>query len=118
MREILFDGKHEVSHEEVTDRMNFYIHRANEGMETEDKREGFRIAREIRDLLESEYKNNSLNRIESAYADNRLFAGYYQPAVHEAIASITGKTTLNNYFSFLYDVKGYMNYHIPKNTKN
>lgn len=95
MRELLFDGKHDVNTDEVLEKMNYFITTARKGMELykKDPKASLEIAKKIRGELEKEYKNNSLKRIENLYKDNKLF-NYYRPAVHEAIASIVRKNNL------------------------
>ncbi|WP_342537339.1 hypothetical protein [Sporosarcina sp. FSL K6-3508] len=115
MNDILFDGIHKVANEEAVVRMRYYIEEAQKGMrlfET-DKKGAMSVAKEIRQQLQREYKNNDLLRIRKAYADHDLFQSNYSPAVHESIASITGPLSYKNLYSFLYDVKDYMSYNIP-----
>lgn len=116
VRDILFDGIHEVSREEVLEKMKYYMDAAEEGQElnANDPRACLEVAKKLRGELDREYKNNSLRRIQEAYRGNRLLEGYYSPAVHQSSASITGKTTQSKAFSFLYNVGDYMRYHMPK----
>ena len=114
MRDILFDGKHDVSITEVLERMNYYLNVAEKGMKTykNNSKESLEIAKKLRAELEKEYKYNSLKRIKDIYDNNHLFH-YYEPAIHEAIASITGRLSYKNLFGFLYDVSYYMRYYMP-----
>lgn len=115
MKEILFDGKHYVSLDEVMEKMNYFINLAEKAIAThdEDPESCIIIAKQIRSELEKEYKNNSSKRIWDLYFDDRLF-NYYRPAVHEAFVSITGRLTKKNVHSFLCDVSYYMKYYLPK----
>lgn len=115
MKEILFDGKHEVSKTELIEKMNHFIDYAEAGMRIyrTDQKEGMRIARQLRTELEAEYKNNDLKKIQDKYFEDKLFQRY-RPAVHESVASITGKTSYENVFSFLYNIDDYMRYYFPK----
>lgn len=118
MYDPLFNGKNEVSNEKVIDKMKNYIKRANELMELydEDKRDTVALARELRNELREEYRNNRLQRIEKFYKEHELFSKYYKPAVADAYTKTTGQLTQRKAFSFLWDVDSYMNYYMPKNT--
>lgn len=120
MSEVLFGGKREVTNEEVIDKMNYFIEKAEKGMEIykTDKQESLSIAKELRTELDNEYKNNSLNRISKYYDNHELFDAYYVPAVHESLVSVTGALSYKKLFSFLYDVNDYMNYYIPSKYKS
>ncbi|SCG82724.1 hypothetical protein DW1_1151 [Proteiniborus sp. DW1] len=109
MREILYDGKHEVTIKEVLEKINYYLNLAEEGQAIyeKDKKKAFDIAKNIRQSLEKEYKNNNLKRIENIYESNRYFLDY-SGAVHDVVASIVGRLTYSNLYSFLYDVSDYM----------
>lgn len=115
MRDVLFDGKHDVSAYEVLNKMNEYIERSQEGMRQHESNpsRAIKVAKQLRSELEREYKNNSLNRISEAYGDNLDFVRY-RSAVHESIASIVGQTTRKNVYSFLYNVNSYMRHHLPR----
>lgn len=105
MREILFDGKHEVTIDNVLEKINYFLSQAEEGQAIyeRDKKKALDIAKDIRQSLEKEYKNNTLKRIEDIYETNGYFYDY-SGAVHDAVASIVGRLTYSNLFSFLYDV--------------
>lgn len=114
---VLFDGIHRVSKEDVTEKMNYFINKAEIGMKfyDEDRKTAVEFARELRSELEKEYKNNNLRRIRELYKDeDNLLERYYAPAVHRAYVSITGMTTVNNARHFLYDVKSYMRTYLPR----
>lgn len=119
MGSVLFDGKRDVSREEVVNKMNYFIESAKKAMEAyqTNKRQCLELTKSIRDELEREYKNNSLKRTENFYHDNEWFMHHYRPAVHDAVASIVGRTSYKNMYSFLYDVVDYMKYHLPKLNK-
>ncbi|MET3508550.1 hypothetical protein [Halalkalibacter oceani] len=95
--------------------MKYFVEKAEKGMELfkTNKNESLKIAKELREELDLEYKNNSLVRIINTYKNHELFSGYYSPAVHEALVSVTGVMSYEKLFSFLYDVKGYMKYYLP-----
>jgi len=111
LREILYDGKHQVTIEEVLEKINYYLNLSEEGQTVyeKDKKKALEMAKDIRQSLEKEYKNNNLKRIEDIYETNSYFYDY-SGAVHEAVASIVGRLTYSNLFSFLYDVSDYMKY--------
>lgn len=115
VRDILFDNVNKVSFEEVKDKMNYYINSADKAMELyeQDKQESFELAKQIRTEIDKEYKNIDLIRTRYHYKDNKYFSAF-KKAVHESSASIVGRTTHNNFFSFLYDVSSYMRYYFPR----
>lgn len=116
---VLFNGLEDVSNEEVISRMKEYADEAKRLMKLfeEDKRKTVALARELRNNLKAEYKNNDLLRIQKIYKNHELFLGYYKPAVTEAYVKTTGQLTHKNVYSFLYDVVDYMKYYIPKKYK-
>lgn len=118
MREILFDGRQEVSVSEFLEKINYYVETAAQAQDIHKSKpkECLEISKVLRSQLEREYKNNSLRRIKDTYNDSRLFNNY-SSAVHEALASTLGKLTLNNVYSFLYDVDYYMRYYTPSEHK-
>ena len=111
MREILYDGKQEVTIEDVLEKLNYFLSLSEEGQAIyeHDKKEAFDMAKDIRSRLEKEYKNNSLKRTEDIYEQNSYFNDY-SGAVHDVVASITGRLSYDNVYSFLYDVSDYMKY--------
>lgn len=118
---ILFDGKNEVENEKVIDKMNYFIRKAENGMELyhkNNKRESLSLAKELRSELDTEYKNNDLNRISKFYENHELFARYYKWAVHEASASVTGVLSYEKLHGFLYDVRDYMRFYLPNTNKS
>lgn len=118
MREVLFDGKNNVTKQDVIEKMNHYIDKAEKGMKVfkSDKVRSLNIAKELRIELEKENKNNRLKRIEDFYKDNKLFY-HYASAIHESVAATVGRLTYNNLYSFLYDVADYMRYYKPKDDR-
>lgn len=115
----LFNGLEGVANEEVIKKMEYFISEAEKGMELYkiDKKSSLELAKRLRRELEAEYNNNSLQRIERMYADHELFSAYYQPAVHQAIASISGPLSYKKLHGFLYDVEDYMRYYLPNKTE-
>lgn len=112
----LYDGRRQISEDEVLQKVKYFYDRAGKAMEywsAGDKRTALNLAKEIRNELREEYKNNDLARIEKYYGEDINFVNY-RAAVHEAYASIIGQTTYQNAFSFLYDVQSYMSYYFPK----
>lgn len=114
-KNVLFNGEQEVSNDEVIDKMKHLKEKAQKGMKLYEtnKRETLRLAKELRNELKDEYKNNQLLRIEKIYKDHDLFRKY-QKAVHEALVSVTGALSYDKLFSFLYDVYDYMLIGLPK----
>ncbi|ASJ52927.1 hypothetical protein BP422_04780 [Brevibacillus formosus] len=76
---VLYDGKHKVSEQEVLEKVRYFYNRANQGMEywsQGDKRVALNLAKELRNALRYEYKNNYLKRIEQAYEDDHNFINF------------------------------------------
>ncbi|MEI3607081.1 hypothetical protein SPD48_15390 [Pseudogracilibacillus sp. SE30717A] len=117
MSKPLFDGIHEIPNELVIQKMIYFMERANKLMKLyeEDKRATVALARELRNELRVEYKNNDLLRIEKAYKNHELFSRYYRPAVADAYTKTAGQLTQRKAFSFLWDVDSYMNYYMSEN---
>lgn len=109
MREILYDGKHEVSIDEVIEKINHFLCLGEEGQSIyeSDKNKAMEIAKDIRKSMEKEYKSHNLKKVEDIYEDSGYFYDY-SGAVHDVVASITGRLTYDNLYSFLYDVSDYM----------
>lgn len=113
---VLYDGKNEVSEDVVLERVRQFYNQAEQAMKywsDGDKNLALDLAKSLRDSLQAEYSNNSLKRIDTIYGNDKNFINY-RAAVHETIASITGKTTYKNVYSFLYDVRSYMRYYFSK----
>ena len=119
MNEPLFNGKRQIPNEEVIEKMQYFLNRANELMDLykKDKKSTLALARELRNELKTEYVNNKLRRIQEKYDNHELFHSYYVPAVTDAYVSISGQLTYENVHSFLNDVESYMKYHIPRKYK-
>jgi len=116
MRMALYDGRREVSEEEVFEKVRDFYNQAGQAMDywnKGDKKIALDLARALRNSLREEYKNNDLGRIEKIYGEDRNFINY-RAAVHEAYASISGQMTFQNTYSFLYDVQYYMRHYFPK----
>lgn len=116
MNEPLFDGIHQISNEKVIEKMKYFIELANKIKEIyeDSARNAIPLARELRNELKIEYKNNDLLRIQKSYNEHELFSRYYKPAIEESYVKTTGQLTQRNVYSFLYDVVDYMNYYIPE----
>lgn len=115
MQKPLFDGINKVSNEQVIEKMNYFIERANKLMELYegDKKATISLARDLRNELRTEYKSNDLQRTQKACRNHELFSSYYKPAVADAYVSVTGQLTERKAYSFLWDVDSYMNYYMP-----
>lgn len=115
----LFDGISKVTNEETIKKMNYFIEKSTELMELyeKDKKSVVMLARDLRDELRTEYKNNDLIRIQKAYKNHDLFLGFYKPAVADAYTKTTGQLTERKAFSLLWDTKSYMRYYMPKKYK-
>lgn len=116
MVSVLFDGVHKITNEDVVERANYYIDKA-EGVSkifSEDRKQGVELARELRNSLKKEYKNNDLIRIGKLYKDDPVLFRAFKISVHRASVSVTGQLTDRNVTSFLYDVKDYMCIYYPE----
>lgn len=105
-----------VSNEEVIEKMKDFIWEAEYAMEHYQANDStmIKLARELRKELQAENSNNNLKSIRKRYADHELFESHYKPAVHEALASVTGRLNTEKAYSFLYDVKDYMQNYLPE----
>lgn len=117
MSRALFNMK-VVSNDEVIKKMKDFIWDAEYAMEhyQADDSTMIKLARELREELQAEYRNNDLKVIGKRYADHELFESHYKPAVHEALASVTGILNTDKTYKFLCDVKKYMQKYIPEST--
>lgn len=117
MSEVLFNTK-AVSNDEVIKKMKYFISEAEYAMEYYQADDGtmIKLARELRKDLYDEHRHNSLKKIRERYADHELFESHYTPAVHEAAVSESGQFNARKAYSFLYDVKDYMQIHLPEGT--
>lgn len=117
MSRALFSMK-TVSNDKVIKKMKYFIWESEYAMEhyQTDDSTMIKLARELRKELQAEYSNNDLKSITKHYADHELFESHYKPAVHEALASVTGILNTEKAYSFLYDVKDYMQHYLPENT--
>ncbi|WP_128525099.1 hypothetical protein [Halobacillus litoralis] len=116
MNEPMFDGYKDVTDEEVVEKMKYFMSKAKKGMDIHeyDKKGSLEVAKELREELKTEYKNNDLVRISKAYQEYELFSPYSK-AVHEAYVSVTGAMSYKKHFHFLYDVYSYMLSYLPTN---
>jgi len=114
MSRALFSMK-TVSNDDVIKKMEYFIWESEYAMEhyQADNDTMIKLARELRKELQVEYNNNDLKSIREHYADHELFESHYKPAVHEALASVTGILNTEKAYSFLYDVKKLMQKYIP-----
>lgn len=105
-----------VSNDEVIKKMKHFIWESEYAMEyyQADDSTMIKLARELRKELQDEYSNNNLKSITKYYAEHELFESHYKPAVHEALASVTGQLNANKSFRFLYDVKDYMQHYLSE----
>lgn len=115
----LFYKRKEVSNEAVINRMKHFISEAEHAMEYYQANDSYmlQLARELREELKAEYKTNDLKRTKDYHADHELFESHYKWAIHEAYVAVTGQLNARKAYSFLYDVKDYMQIHLPEDTK-
>lgn len=107
-----------VSNDEVIKKMKYFIEESEYAMEyyQADDSTMIKLARELRKELQAEHRNNDLKVIKKRYADHELFESHYKPAVHEALASVTGILNTDKAYKFLCDVKDYMQNYLPEDT--
>lgn len=113
MNEVLFEVPRSVSEQDVQDRINYYVAKAEKASEIfeNDKSAGKLLAKELRDELRKENKNNINSTTEGFYSDHSLFRKY-KTAVHESSYKTSGTLDKGQKTkSFLYDVLDYMQYH-------
>lgn len=110
---VLYDGRRDISEEEVFERVRCYYKQASLAMEywgKGDKKVAIDLARSIHNSLKDEYKNNHLVRIKNLYGNDKYFINY-TAAITDAYVKTTGQLTYQNAFSFLYDVCDYMRHY-------
>lgn len=117
MSTVLFNLK-AVSNDKVIKKMRYFIEESEYAMEyyQADDSTMIKLARELRKELQAEHRNNDLKVIKKRYADHELFESHYKPAVHEAAVSESGQFNARKAYSFLYDVKDYMQIHLSEDT--
>lgn len=117
MSTVLFNLK-AVSNDKVIKKMRYFIEESEYAMEyyQADDSTMIKLARELRKELQAEHRNNDLKVIKKRYSDHELFESHYKPAVHEAAVSESGQFNARKAYSFLYDVKEYMQIHLPEDT--
>lgn len=104
-----------VSNEDVIQKMKYFISESDYSLEfyRADDDYMIKLARALRSELKKEDIMNCLKWTTENYADHELFECHYKPAVHEALASVTGILNTEKAYSFLYDVKKLMQKYIP-----
>lgn len=110
----LFKIPASVSNDEVIKKMKYFIDEANYAMEfyKADDSHMLQLTKELREELKAEHKNNDLMRVRKHYADHELFSSHYKWAVQEACFSNVGRFDARKAYSFLYDVKDYMEHYL------
>lgn len=118
MSKPLFRKIKTISKDDVIEKMKYFISEAEYAMEfyRADDSHMLQLTRELKEELKEEHRYNSLLRTEKRYADHTLFTGYYQPAIHEALVSVTGQLNADKAYRFLDDVKDYMQHYLPEDT--
>ncbi|WP_323703502.1 hypothetical protein [Mammaliicoccus sp. Dog046] len=113
MRDILFKVPNEVANDEVIEKMTYYYDKSNEISKIfeNDRLTGKELARELREELKKEYKNNDTIRTSKFYKEHSLFK-IYKYAVRDSYVNTTGQLDNGqNTRSFLYNVTDYMSYY-------
>lgn len=113
MNKVLFEVPRSVSEQDVRDKINYFVTKAEEASEIfeNDKSTGKLLAKELRDELKEEHRNNDKVRTEEFYSEHRLFRNY-KSVVHESFAKTVGTLDQGEKTrSFLYDVQDYMRHH-------
>lgn len=113
MNKVLFEVPRSVSEQEVRDKINYFVAKAEEASEVfeNDKSAGKLLAKELRDELKEEHRNNDKVRTEKFYSEHSLFRNY-KSVVHESFAKTVGTLDKGQKTNgFLYDVQDYMKYH-------
>lgn len=110
MHEPLFNGKDKISNEDMINRVEWYIEQAEEIWKISqefDKRVAIELARDLRNELREEYRNNDLIKTRDFYRDNDLFRKYSK-AIAQSAHKPSGRLTYNNLNDFLGNVKSYL----------
>ena len=113
MNKTLFEVPRSVSEQDVQDRINYYVAKAEKASEIfeNDKSAGKLLAKELRDELKEEHRNNDKVRTEKFYSEHSLFRNY-KSVVHESFAKTVGTLDKGQKTrGFLYDVQDYMKHH-------
>lgn len=113
MNEVLFKVPRNVSEQEVRDKIKYFVAKAEKASEIfeNDKSAGKLLAKELRDELKEEHRNNDKVRTERFYSEHSLFRNY-KSVVHESFAKTVGTLDKGQKTKgFLYDVQDYMKYH-------
>lgn len=118
MSRALFSMK-TVSNEDVTKKMKYFISESNYALEFYQADNDYLVVlvRALRSELKKEDSMNNLKWTTEYHADHELFECHYKPAVHEALALITGILNTEKAYSFLYNVKDYMQRYLPQDIK-
>lgn len=108
-----------VSNEDVIKKMKYFISESDYSLEfyRADDDYMIKLARALRSELKKEDVMNCLKWTTEYYAYHELFESHYKPAVHEALASVTGRLNTDKAYKFLCDVKDYMQKYIPEYPK-
>jgi len=113
MNKVLFEVPRSVSEQDVRDKINYFVTKAEKASEIfeNDKSAGKLLAKELRDELKEEHRNNDKVRTEKFYSKHSLFRNY-KSVVHESFAKTVGTLDQGQKTrGFLYDVQDYMRYH-------
>ncbi|HHQ5148534.1 TPA: hypothetical protein ACSP9O_001095 [Staphylococcus aureus] len=113
MKEILFNVPNEVANDEVIEKMTYYYDKSNEISKIfeNDRLTGKELARELREELKKEYKNNDTIRTSKFYKEHSLFS-VYKDAVRDSYVKTTGRLDNGQKTrGFLFDVRSYMTYY-------
>ncbi|PKE71232.1 hypothetical protein CW665_11565 [Macrococcoides caseolyticum] len=113
MNKVLFEVPRIVSEQEVKDKINYFVAKAEKASKIfeYDKSVGKLLAKELRDELKEEHRNNDKVETEKFYSKHSLFRNY-KSVVHESFAKTVGTLDQGQKTrSFLYDVQDYMRHH-------
>jgi hypothetical protein len=114
--EVLEFEKRVITESEMAEHVNYYYHRAIEGMKIlydGDKAQAMKVLRELNNILSKEYKHYQLSRV-SGVIDRSPFAMAYAGAIIDAHAHQTRKTSYEMLDSNLDDIQSYMQFHCGK----
>lgn len=102
MSRALFSS-HTVSNEEIIKKMKYFISESEYALEFYQADDDYmiKLARVLRSELKKEDVMNCLKWTTENYADHELFESHYKPAIHEALASVTGILNTEKAYSFL-----------------
>ena len=91
MNKVLFEVPRIVSEQEVKDKINYFVAKAEKASKIfkYDKSVGELLVKELRDELKEEHRNNDKVKTEKFYSEHSLFRNY-KSVIHESYVKTVG----------------------------